>query len=102
MYIYACNNIFYKLFKSNDANVIGQCQYFCYIWPFYALYDYLRFSFLLSLFKKNLISENNPVNRIDFNDMIQIASKYNFNFTDTPFKLKDKIWKFIEQSILAD
>ena len=38
---FAYNNIFYKLFKSHDANVIGQCQYFCYIWPFYALYEFL-------------------------------------------------------------
>ena len=96
---FAYNSAFCKLFKSNDHNVIAQCQFFCRVWPFYALYDYLRFSFLFSQFNNNFVSECNLFYHLDYTDMIVIANKYGFQMNDSYSTFKAKIWRFIECSL---
>jgi hypothetical protein len=98
---YAYNNIFCKMFKSNDASVIALCQYYCHIWPFSALYDFLRFSFLSSLFKSGRLNLIGSLARADYNDMLFIANKYNIEYVDSPTTIKFKIWKYIEHSLLT-
>ena len=96
---FAYNNIFYKLFHCNDPMVIKTCQFYCVFWPFQAFYDYLRYSFLLSLFQTNVLTENNRFYQSDFNDFVYIATKYGLSFKDSIACIKSKIWNSIEMSL---
>ena len=98
---YAYNSIFCKLFKSNDIHVIEQCQYHCGFLPFYALYDYHRYVFLVGQFRIGLIRDKNVFSQADFKDLKSIAVKYNFNFADSKSYLMYKVWKLVESSICS-
>jgi len=96
---YAYNNIFCKLFKTTNIDVIEQCQYYCSFWPFYALYEYHRFVFLVAQYNNGLISHNNTYSQTDFSDLQRLATKYKFEFSDAKYKLKCKIWNYLESKI---
>ena len=94
---FAYNNIFHKLFKTNNKQTIELCQYFCNFWPFSVWYDYLRFSFLADLFKRGLLLSNNLFDQSDFHELFNIASKYNFDISDSIYTLKRKVWHSLER-----
>jgi len=96
---FAYNCIFFKLFHCKDPGVILNCQFYCSVLPFQALYDYLRYNFLLSVFGYNLFSVNNPFYEDDYKDFAAIAAKYHFSAIDSRCNIKHKIWSFIESSL---
>ena len=93
---FAYNNIFHKLFKTNNKQTTEQCQYFCNFWPFSAWYEYLRFSFLADLFKRGFLLNNNVFDQSDCHELFNIASKYNFEICDSVHMLKRKVWHSLE------
>ena len=98
-FTFAYNNIFHKLFKINNKQVIEQCQFFCGALSFQATYDFLRFSFLRSLCIKGWKTVSDSLLRADYNDLLSYADKYNFKFNDSNVMLKFKIWTAIEHSL---
>ena len=93
---FAYGSVFNKNFKVSNALVIEQCQYFCYVLPFNALYDYMRFCFLIDRFNRGRLVASNPVDKPDSEELALIALKYNFLNTDSKYQIKCKLWKNIE------
>ena len=69
---------------------------FCHFWPFFALYDFQRFSFLCKKFNNYPFKRINLCDNPDYIELLNIASKYGFNMCDSRFSLKSKIWKYLE------
>jgi len=93
---FAYNAYFSKIFKSNNANTIAQCQYFCHIFPFYALYyDHIRYSFLLKYYSYSLSQQPNSLNHDDFLEITKLITKYNFLIGDSVLRRKAKIWTLV-------
>ena len=97
---FAFNNLFHKFFKTSNKNTIEQCQYFCGVWPFFALYEFHRFNFLACMFKKITSRNHDLLHQADFDELAAIALKYNFKFQDSINCLKLKVWSFIEKSFI--
>src|SRR3989442_3703456 len=93
------NSIFIKLFHVKEVNTIEQCQYFSHFWPFQALNDFLRFSFLANHFSHHSPCQSDAFDYPDFIELTQIAAKYNFSMLDSKACLKFKVWKFLESSL---
>ena len=93
---FAYNNIFHKLFKTNNNTTIESCQYFCNFWSFPVLHDYLRYSFLIPFYKSGNLSMNSALDRYDYCDLFNIVSKYNLNTNDSIKSIKYKFWKVVE------
>jgi len=98
---FAYNNIFHKLFKIKQQATIEICQYYSGFWPFQIWYDFYRFSFLASLFKRGLLVKSNAVDLADYQDLTDIANKYNFEMTDSIAVLKFKIWRSLERRLFS-
>ena len=96
-YVYNC--VFAKLFNIKDVSTIEQCQFFSNYWPFEVLYAYLRFNFLAQHFSKQSLCKSVSPDYSDYCELISIASKYNFNLSDSKSCLKFKIWKYLELSL---
>src|SRR6267154_1097675 len=99
-FTFAYNSIFYKLFHCSDPLVIRTCEFHCAFWPFQAHYDYMRYSFLLSLFKANVFTEKNAFYQSDFRDFVHISSKYSLCNDDSSDCIKCKILNSIELSLV--
>jgi len=65
---FAYNNIFFKLFRVKDSENIALCQYYSGFWPFYALYEFSRYCFLL----RHLAGGSIPIrsNVVDYDDYL--------------------------------
>jgi len=96
---FAYNNIFHKLFKIKQNDTIELCQYYSGFWPFPTLYDFYRFTFLVSLFKSGLLVKSNAVDQADYHDLVDIASKYNFEMIDSIAELKFKVWRSLDRRL---
>src|SRR6266516_5654210 len=97
---FAYNNIFYKLFRVKDSENIALCQYYSVFWPFYALYEFSRYCFLLRRVAGGSIPiRSNEVDYDDCLDFLRISNKYNFSTDDSKACLKWKMWRFIESSL---
>ena len=97
---YAYNSIFCKLFKTNDVEIIEQCQYYCSFWPFFAWYEYQRFGFLVSQCNKGLLAKCSVFNQDDFNELQHIVIKYNFSFNDSKQILSKKVWNYLKLNLI--
>ena len=96
-YVYNC--IFVKLFHVKEKNVIEQCQFYSNVWPFQALYEFNRFTFLAKQFKNYYSCQASVSDNSDFMEFSCIASKYNFSIDDSKHCVKLKVWQFLEQSL---
>ena len=96
------NNLFHKLFKIANKQILEQCQFFCGVLNFPVAYDLLRFSFLHSLFVKGKMSDPDSLEADDFNDYCAINKKYRLEFTDSNRTIKFKMWPFLEQPLFLN
>ena len=96
---FAYNSVFHKIFKTSNTTIIEQCQYYCHIWPFQALYDYIRFSFLSNFHCNNPFNVYKFFYRTDIIEFNNLAMKYKFDPCDSVGIRKSKVWKFIESSL---
>jgi len=101
-FAFAYNNIFHKLFKTSCSKTIELCQFFCRVLPFRCLYDFLRFSFLASIFPNGCFDVPDSLRKLDFIEFNNIATKYSFKAYDSNLTLKAKMWLHIERSLNAD
>jgi len=97
---FAYNNIFSRLFKSRNSEIVDQCQFYCGFFPFQSLYDYNRYSFLVNLYNKGSINAVSLFCKLDYVDLCNLAIKYNFNISDSKRCLQFKIWKYLESSLI--
>ena len=96
---FAYNNIFFKLFHVKDISTIEQCQYFCNFWPLRLLHDFRRFSFLSQYFEREGGCSIGSPDYPDYLELIDIAKKFKFNFSDSKPCLKFKVWNYLESSL---
>src|SRR3989442_384917 len=94
-FTFAYNSYFSKFFKSNNANTIAQCQYFCHILPFYALYDHIRYAFLLKFHNYNASQLSNSFYHDDLLELTNLIAKYKFNIGESAACRKFKIWSLV-------
>ena len=99
---FAYDNFFGKLFKTYNKQIIQQCQFFCHCFPFYALYEYHRYLFLVKLFNSDLVNDRHVLFQTDMLERNSIASKFGFTHTDSKRVLKFKVWKFLETNIVFE
>jgi len=92
---YAYNNIFHKLFKTNDSKIIAWCQFYCGIWSMSTLYDYIRMTFIKSMMKQDCFIANGASFSSDYDDVCAIMNRYNIARNDSPHTMKCKIDNFI-------
>jgi len=92
---YAYNNIFHKLFKTNDSNIIAWCQFYCGIWSMSTLYDYIRMTFIKSMMKQDCFISNDAPFSSDYDDVCAIMNRYYIAWNDSPHTMKCKIDNFI-------
>ena len=62
-------------------------------------YDFLRFSFLRSICIKGNNVIRDSLQHADYIDLVNYAAKYKFNFNDSNYTIKSKIWSSLEQSL---
>src|SRR6267154_6854581 len=94
------NNVFVKLFHIRDPSSIALCQYYCNLWPLRETYEFQRFYVLASHFTKYNVMDVNSMDYPDYLEMMNLASKYGFMQSDSKAKLKFKVWRFLESSLL--
>src|SRR6267154_2397108 len=99
---FAYNNIFSKLFNTNNRDTIEKCQFFCGFWPLSVLVDYLKLSFILSMHKVNDLNRNNVLHVSVADDVDSMMKKYELDEKDSIQCIKFKLWKQIEHSIVID
>ena len=90
------NSIFHKIFKSNDTEVIEQCQYFCHVLPFWAYYDFIRFSFLAKCVRSGVSHNYYRLSHEDIQETDRLCTKYCISVLDSVPVLKFKFWKFVD------
>ena len=73
---FAYNSVFFKLFKTNDVNVINNCQFYSGYLSFSILYDYHRLQFLQKLFDTKFVTERSSVDLHDYLDLNALRVKY--------------------------
>ena len=98
-FTFAFNSLFCKLFKTNSVDIIEQCQYYTYCWPFYAYYDFLRVCFLFDKFKLGLLVFNNSFDRSDIDELFILKAKYKLQLSDSKYHIKCKMWRVIESTL---
>ena len=96
---FAYNSIFCKLFKCNHVQTINYCQYFCNYWQLDNVMDYNRFCFLRKLFQRNQLSLIMSIDKVDYDDLMALALKYDFLLSDSNFIIKRKIWIFVKNKL---
>ena len=99
-FCYACNNIFYKVFRSFDKNTILYCQWYCGFWPFELLYDYHRYNFLNKLVVADCLSNLSELDYPDYVEYVNIQCKYGIQERDSIAKIRYKLWKYFENLCL--
>ena len=91
--LYAYNSVFYKLFRSFNANIILQTQYYTGYLNLTSLIDLRTITFLNELCNYDASS---PASHLFYlcgkNEWIDIASRYNINVNDAGGLCKNKIW----------
>jgi hypothetical protein len=92
----AYNNVFAKLFKSFDVNIIRYCQFYCNILPFEFQYDLVRYNFLV---KKDESESKSVLDKCDREVLNNLMVKYKLNIVDSPPRIKYKIWCYFENTL---
>ena len=91
--LYAYNSVFYKLFRSFNANIIVQTQYYTGYLNLTSLIDLRTITFLNELCNYDASS---PASHLFYlcgkNEWIDIASRYNINVNDAGRLCQNKIW----------
>ena len=93
------DNVFRKIFRSYDRNVIAYCQWYCGFWPFQVLYEYNRFSFLNNLLQGNKLDRKLYLDNHDYLEFFNPMNKYAIDAKDSYSKIRFKIWKYCENSL---
>jgi hypothetical protein len=102
-FTHAYNNIFGKIFKSFNTYTISLCQYFCNFLPFYAFYDYMRFSFLSALFNRGLLLSDNLFDESDYSDLYMLCNKYAILPSFSKAQVKFNMWSVVKsQQLLSN
>ena len=96
---YAYNNIFSKIFCSNNNTTILQCQFYSGNLCFDMIYDLQRYTFLHKLITECRLSEKCAIDLPDFRDYLALKSKYQFLTTDSNALLKRKVWNKFDAMI---
>ncbi len=99
---FAFDNIFHKLFKTNNKKTLFLCQYYSNVLPFNILYDLSRFNFLSPLFSAGYPRPADCLALADWRDWTAIANKYNFLVSDSSKILKYKIRAWLDNAVDAD
>lgn len=100
-FTFAYNSVFSKLFKTNCNNTIKLCQYYCNNYSFEHIYDYYRYNFLRKLYVNDRLNAESAKDFDDYQDMLLLKMKYNFNDSDSVNKIRWKIWQVFQQSFCA-